>query len=32
MKFCILAFSFPEWTPHFSFLSDPASNELIALR
>jgi uncharacterized membrane protein len=32
MSFCVLAFSFPEWTPHFSFLSDPASNELIALR
>ncbi len=24
--------SFPEWKPHFSFLSDPAANELIALR
>jgi hypothetical protein len=32
MSFCTLAFSFPQWTPHFSFLSDPSSNELIALR
>jgi uncharacterized membrane protein len=32
MSFCVLAFSFPEWTPHISFLNDPASNELIALR
>jgi uncharacterized membrane protein len=24
--------SFPEWKPHLSFLSDPAANELIALR
>src|SRR3982074_3392229 len=24
--------SFPEWKPHFSFLSDPAANELIAWR
>lgn len=27
-----LIFSFPAWEPHFSFLSDPSSNELIALR
>jgi len=32
MCFSVMAFSFPEWTPHFRFLSDPASNELIALR
>jgi uncharacterized membrane protein len=32
MSFCVFAFSFPEWTPHFTFLSDPVSNELIALR
>jgi uncharacterized membrane protein len=32
MCFSVMAFSFPEWTPHFSFLSDRASNELIALR
>src|SRR6266403_2227529 len=24
--------AFPAWRPHFSFLSDPAANELIALR
>jgi len=27
-----LVASFPEWQPHFNFLSDPAANELIALR
>src|ERR1700687_1213069 len=32
MSLGVLAFPFPEWTPHFRFLSDPASNELIALR
>ncbi len=32
MSFWVLAFSFPAWTPHFSFLIDPISNELIALR
>ena len=32
MSLSVLAFSFPEWTPHFSFLSDPASNEFMALR
>src|SRR5882672_10334592 len=24
--------AFPAWRPHFSFLSDPAANELMALR
>jgi uncharacterized membrane protein len=27
-----LVASFPEWRPHFTFLSDPAVNELIVLR
>ncbi len=31
MSLWLLA-SFPEWRPHFSFLNDPAANELIALR
>jgi uncharacterized membrane protein len=32
MHFASLIFSFPEWKPHFSFLSDPSSNELLMLR
>ena len=27
-----LILSFPEWKPHFTFLSDPSANELMALR
>ena len=32
MLFYLLAFSFPEWQPHFSFLDTPHSNEMMALR
>jgi len=28
----LLAFSFPEWQPHFSFLDTPHANEMMALR
>src|SRR6266478_4192167 len=27
-----LVIAFPAWRPHFSFLSDPAANELMVLR
>jgi uncharacterized membrane protein len=32
MHYVSLILSFPEWKPHFSFLSDPSSNELMMLR
>ncbi len=28
----LLALSFPEWQPHFSFLGGAAANEMIVLR
>jgi uncharacterized membrane protein len=32
MLHLILALSFPAWRPHFTFLENPAANEMIALR
>jgi len=32
MVFFLLAFRFPEWLPHFSFLSGAQANEMIVLR
>jgi uncharacterized membrane protein len=32
MLFNLLALSFPEWQPHFSFLETPHANEMMALR
>src|SRR6202171_5545139 len=32
MIFYLLAISFPEWRPHFSFLDTPHANEMMALR
>src|ERR1700682_3287131 len=32
MIFYLLAISFPEWRPHFSFLDKPPANEIVALR
>ena len=32
MHYASLLLSFPAWKPHFTFLSDPSSNELIVLR
>src|SRR5258706_3495271 len=32
MLFHLLAISFPEWRPHFSFLDTPHANEMMALR
>ena len=32
MFFYLLAVSFPEWRPHFSFLDTPHANEMMALR
>ena len=32
MHYVSLLLSFPAWKPHFTFLSDPSSNELIVLR
>lgn len=32
MFLCLLAFSFPAWQPHFSFLEGALANEMMALR
>jgi uncharacterized membrane protein len=32
MLFCFLALSVPEWRPHFSFVENALSNEMMALR
>ncbi len=32
MFFSLLAFSFPEWRPHFSFVESALANEMMALR
>lgn len=32
MLLLVLAFAFPQWKPHFSFLDNPVANEMLALR